>query len=90
MLKKLDIDNKKSTEKTIIEDYTQVIDSIAIDIDYDENLFNAEIIDNPPKKEVVKWAYEWEYKKVWKQTVAMKIIDILWEELFITFDIDIK
>ncbi len=92
LLKKLDIDNKKWTDKdkTIIEDFKQIIDSIAIDVDFDGNLFNAEIIDNPSKKELIKWNYECVYKETWKQTIAMKIIDILWEDLFITFDIDIK
>ena len=90
LLKKLEIDNKSWNDKTIIEDFKQIIDSVAIDIDYDWNLFNAEIIDNPWKKELVKWTYEWEYKKTWKQTVAIKIIDILGEELFETFEMDVK
>ncbi len=90
LLKKLAIDNKSGKDKTIIEDYKSVIDSIAIDIDYDGELFNAEIIDSPNKKWIIKGIYEWEYKKKGKQTVAIKVIDILWEELFETFDIAVK
>lgn len=90
LLKKLDIDNKWATEKTVIEDFKSIIDSVAIDIDYDEELFNAEIIDTPSKKQMIQGSYEWEYKATGKQTIAIKIIDILWEELFETFDIEIR
>lgn len=90
LLKKLDIDNKWATEKTIIEDFKSIIDSVAIDIDYDGELFNAEIIDTPSKKQMIQGSYEWEYKATGKQTIAIKIIDILWEELFETFDIEIR
>jgi site-specific DNA-methyltransferase (adenine-specific) len=90
LLKKLDIDNKWATEKTVIEDFKSIIDSVAIDIDYDGELFNAEIIDTPSKKQMIQGSYEWEYKATGKQTIAIKIIDILWEELFETFDIEIR
>lgn len=90
LLKKLDIDNKWATEKTVIEDFKSVIDSISIDIDYDGELFNAEIIDTPSKKQMIQGSYEWEYKTTGKQTIAIKIIDILWEELFETFDVEIR
>lgn len=90
LMKKLELENKNKSEKVIIEDYKQIIDSVAIDVDYDWKLFNAEIIDNPWKKEVVKWEYEWEYKTKWNQTVAIKIIDILGEELFETYDVIVK
>lgn len=90
LMKKLELENKNKSEKVIIEDYKQIIDSVAIDIDYDWKLFNAEIIDNPWKKEVIKWEYEWEYTTKWNQTVAIKIIDILGEELFETYDVIVK
>ena len=44
--------------------------------------FNAEIIDTPSKKEVIKGEYEWEYKKKGKYEIAIKIIDVLGEEYF--------
>lgn len=90
LMKKLELENKNKSEKVIIEDYKQIIDSVAIDVDYDWKLFNAEIIDNPWKKEVVKWEYEWAYTTKWNQTVAIKIIDILGEELFETYDVVVK
>jgi hypothetical protein len=35
LMKKLELENKNKSEKVIIEDYKQIIDSVAIDIDYD-------------------------------------------------------
>ncbi len=90
LLKKLEIENKGKSDKTLIEDRKQTIDSIAIDADYDDKLFNAEIIDNPSKKETVKGSYSWQYSKKGKFTLAIKIIDILGEELFETYDIEVK
>lgn len=90
LLKKLEIENKNKSEKVIIEDFKQIVDSIAIDVDYDWKLFNAEIIDNPGKKETIKWDYEREYKEKGKQTIAIKIIDILGEELFETYEITVE
>ena len=87
LMKKLELENKNKSEKVIIEDYKQIIDSVAIDIDYDWKLFNAEIIDNPWKREVISWEYEWEHTTKWSKTVAIKIIDILWEELFETYEV---
>jgi hypothetical protein len=65
---------------------------VAIDVDYDWKLFNAEIIDTPSKKEIISGDYTREYKDKdkWKQTVAIKIIDILGEELFETYDVVVK
>lgn len=84
LLKKLDIENKWKSDKIMIEDRKQAVDSIAIDIDYDWVLFNAEIIDSPSKKELVQWIYDlWSIKE---GIIAIKMIDILWEELFLTID----
>jgi len=35
LMKKLELENKNKSEKVIIEDYKQIIDSVAIDVDYD-------------------------------------------------------
>lgn len=84
LLKKLDIENKWKSDKIVVEDRKQSVDSIAIDIDYDWELFNAEIIDNPSKRELVQWIYDlWNIKE---GIIAIKVIDILWEELFLTID----
>ena len=68
-------------------DFKQIIDSVAIDVDYSGDLFNAEIIDLPAKRELIKADYSWEYNKKGKYTVAVKIIDVLGEEYFETFNI---
>lgn len=83
LLKKLDLENKNQSDKVIVEDWRQIVDSIAIDLDYDGKLFNAEIIDNPSKKETVKWLYSIASASL----IAIKIIDILWEELFLTIEV---
>jgi hypothetical protein len=59
---------------------------VAIDVDYDGKLFNAEIIDVPAKNELIKAEYEIEYAKKGKQTLAIKIVDVLGEEYFETFE----
>ena len=58
---------------------------MAVDVDYNGKLFNAEIMDLPAKKELVKASYAWEYPKKGKYTVAVKIVDVLGEEYFETF-----
>lgn len=60
---------------------------MAIDVDYDGSLFNAEIIDLPIKKELVKAEYSYRYEKSGKNTVAIKIVDVLEEEYFETFEV---
>lgn len=93
LMRKLQLENEKrlqKDEKAKVEDFRQVIDSVAIDTDYDGKLFNAEVMDFPTKKEVIKAKYDWEYKKGGKNTVAVKIVDVLGEEYFETFEVDAK
>jgi len=92
LMRKLEIENEKAVKKeskTKVEDFRQIIDSVAIDVDYDGKLFNAEIMDLPTKKEIIKSKYEWDYKHSGKETVAIKIIDVLGEEYFETFEVKI-
>ncbi len=70
-----------------MEDFRQIIDSVAIDVDYTGDLFNAEIMDLPTKRELVKADYTFEYAKKGKYIVAVKIVDVLGEEYFETFSI---
>ncbi len=91
LMRKLQLENEKmlqKDEKAKVEDFRQVIDSVAIDTDYDGKLFNAEVMDFPTKKEIIKVKYEWEYKKSGKNTVAVKIVDVLGEEYFETFEVN--
>ncbi len=90
LMRKLEIENAKvlnKKEKAKVEDFKQIIDSVAIDVDFNGKLFNAEIIDLPEKKEVIKTKYSWEYPKKGKYTVAIKIVDVLGEEYFETFEV---
>lgn len=93
LMRKLELENGKILKKereAKVNDFKQIVDSVAIDVDYDGKLFNAEIMDLPEKKDVIKAKYEWEYPKNGKYTVAVKIIDVLGEEFFETFDIEVK
>jgi adenine-specific DNA-methyltransferase len=92
LMRKLDIENEKALKKESrakVEDYKQIIDSVAIDIDYDGKLFNAEIIDVPAKNELIEGSYELEYEKAGKNTIAIKIVDVLGEEYFETFEVTV-
>lgn len=90
LMRKLEIENEKvlkKDHKAKVEDFKQIIDSVAIDVDYNGKLFNAEVMDLPDKKETIKAKYSWEYTKKGKYTVAIKVVDVLGEEYFETFEI---
>jgi len=90
LIKKLELENEKqlnSKENVYVEDFKQIIDSVCIDTNYNGKLFNAEIMDLPEKKNLISAKYEYEYKENGKKTVAVKIIDVLGEEYFETFNI---
>jgi DNA modification methylase len=91
LMRKLEIENEKvlkKDHKARVEDFKQIIDSVAIDVDYNGKLFNAEVMDLPDKKEVIKAKYAWEYTKKGKYTVAIKVVDVLGEEYFETFEVN--
>lgn len=91
LMRKLELENEKRLKddaKARVEDFKQIIDSVAIDVDYDGQLFNAEIIDLPTKRELIKAEYEWQYKKSGKYVVAIKIVDVLGEEAFETYEVE--
>lgn len=91
LMRKLEIENEKvlkKDHKAKVEDFKQIIDSVAIDVDYNGKLFNAELMDLPDKKEVIKAKYSWEYPKKGKYTVAIKVVDVLGEEYFETFEVN--
>jgi DNA modification methylase len=93
LVQKLELENEKQLNpqgKVVIEDFKQIIDSVCIDVNYNGKLFNAEIMDIPDKKKLVSAIYEYEYKSNGKYTLAIKIVDVLGEEYFETFDISIK
>ncbi len=91
LMRKLEIENEKvlkKDHKAKVGDFKQIIDSVAIDVDYNGKLFNAEVMDLPDKKEVIKAKYSWEYAKKGKYTVAIKVVDVLGEEYFETFEVN--
>lgn len=93
LVQKLELENEKQLNpkgKVVIEDFKQIIDSVCIDVNYNGKLFNAEIMDLPDKKNFVSAIYEHEYKSKGKYKLAIKIVDVLGEEYFETFDISIK
>lgn len=93
LMRKLELENGKVLKKereAKVKDFKQIVDSVAIDVDYDGKLFNAEVMDLPEKKDVIKAKYDWEYPKKGKYTVAVKIIDVLGEEFFETFAVEAK
>ena len=94
LMQRLSVSNRdaiKPDARTLVEDFKQTIDSVAIDVDWDGDLFNAEIIDTPTKKEVVKTQYQYEFPAtVKKTTIAIKITDVLGEEFFTTIDVTQK
>jgi len=92
LIRKLELENAKvvdKKEKAKVEDFKQIIDSVAIDVDYNGELFNPEIMDLPSKKEVIKAKYEFDYQKQRDYTVAVKIVDVLGEEYFATYKVSI-
>jgi DNA modification methylase len=93
LVQKLELENEKQLNpkgKVVIEDFKQIIDSVCIDVNYNGKLFNAEIMDLPDKKNLVSAIYEYEYKSKGKYKLAIKIVDVLGEEYFETFEISIK
>lgn len=92
LFQKLQAENDKAVKKEAkakVVDFRQIVDSVAIDMDFDGELFNAEVIDVPAKNELIKAEYVLEYPKRGKQTVAIKIVDVLGEEYFETFEVSV-
>lgn len=92
LMRRLELENKKvidSSTQAKVEDFHQIIDSVAIDIDYNGELFNAEIMDLPDKKSVIAAKYEHEYSSEGKKKIAIKIVDVLGEEYFESFDVEV-
>lgn len=92
LMRKLQLENEAVIDKkneAKVDDFRQIIDSVAIDIDYNNKLFNAEIIDLPTKRDLIKTLYDYEYKKSGTTTVAVKIVDVLGEEYFETITVKV-
>lgn len=82
IIERLNIDN--TLFKVKIPDFRSMIDCILIDTNYDGKTFHITYSDVPKKKkDLIKGRYELEISRR-KTTIAVKIIDMLGEELIIT------
>lgn len=82
IIERLNIDNKLFKVK--IPDFRAMIDSILVDTDYDGKTFHIDYCDVPEKKnDLIKAKYELAISEG-KTIIAVKIIDMLGEELIIT------
>jgi hypothetical protein len=85
IIERLNIDNKLFKVK--IPDFRSMIDCVLIDNNYDGNTFHIVYSDVPEKKnDLVKGRYEIEIPKK-KTKVAVKIIDMLGEEVINVFEV---
>ena len=73
--------------KPVIDSWQSMVDYISIDTAYDGKIFNISLSDIPEKKEkVVEGKYEFPAPKG-KTTVAIKIVDMLGEEVLVTKEV---
>ena len=85
IVKKLETDN--TLFKVKIPDFRSMIDCVLIDTNYDGETFHIIYSDIPQKKsDFIKGKYELEIPKT-KTTVAVKIIDMLGEEVIVVKEI---
>ncbi|MCS7232116.1 MAG: site-specific DNA-methyltransferase [Elusimicrobiota bacterium] len=85
IIERLNIDNQ--LWKVKIADFRAMIDYILIDTDYDGKVFNVVFSDVPQRKtDLIKGKYELEVNKD-KTKIAVKIVDMLGEEVLIVKDI---
>ena len=81
------LSNSENLVKVKIPDFRSMIDVVLIDSNYDGKVFNIRFADVPEKKnDFVQGKYEFGIPKN-KTTVAVKIIDMLGEEVLITKEI---
>ena len=101
LMKRLELENEgrlSMKERINVFDYKQAIEHIVIDVNYGEGqkksnniTFNAEAFLHKEKKStLVDTFYSYTYKKKGAYTVAIKIVDVLGEEYFETYEITIK
>lgn len=75
------INSENTLDEIQIEDFREMIDCVLVDTDYNEKTFNIKYADFPEKRtDLVKGEYELDISKK-KCNVAVKIIDMLGEEI---------
>jgi adenine-specific DNA-methyltransferase len=82
------LEDQSGVLKPKIDDWRAMVDCVMVDPAYDGTVFNVALSDIPEKKtDLVQGAYELAPPKAKKATVAVKIIDMLGEEVLITKDV---
>jgi len=82
------LDDQSGVLKPKIDDWRAMVDCVMVDPAYDGAVFNVVLSDIPEKKtHLVQGAYELPPPEAKKATVAVKIIDMLGEEILITKDV---
>lgn len=76
---------KLSLEKTNVEEWRELVDSIKIDFNFDDAVFSPTVIDIPEGKELVKGSYK---IPVDAGTIKVKITDLLSESCEIILNAD--
>lgn len=74
----MDLMQKLSIQKENVDKWTQLVESVMIDYDYDGNVLNPQIIDIPDKNSLVKGKYEIPHNH---GRIKVKITDLLSESL---------
>lgn len=74
----MDLMQKLSLQKENVDNWTQLVESVMIDYDYDGNVLNPQIIDIPDKNSLVKGKYEIPHNH---GRIKVKITDLLSESL---------
>lgn len=81
------LNEEEKAVKVKIADFRSMIDTVLIDSDYNGRIFNIKVSDVPEKRnDLVKGKYEIDIPKK-KTIIAVKIIDMLGEEVLITKEI---
>jgi hypothetical protein len=71
-----------------VPDWRSMVDCILVDPDYDGQVFNVQVADVPEKKaDLVTGEYEIAVDRAEKKCVAVKIIDMLGEEVLVTKEV---
>ena len=79
--------NMRIQEQIKIDSWKQIVDSIKIDFDY-RGVFSPTIIDMPEKNVMVKGIYP--IPKTAGKILMVKIVDILFESIYIKIEEEVK
>jgi hypothetical protein len=86
IIKRLDMERDLFQKK--VPDWRSMVDCILVDPDYDGQVFNVQVADVPEKKaDLVTGEYEIAVDRAEKKCVAVKIIDMLGEEVLVTKEV---